>query len=131
MAEYPGNILQSPGFNQLGYTVDDEVLYSMVGYTQKGITLATGQGILPLGTVMGRVTASKLWKVYNNGASDGTEVARGILRNTVDTGSSTSPLQANIVVQGLLKNSKISGADAASLVDLGATQDTVLDLFRI
>jgi hypothetical protein len=129
--EFPGNVIPAPGYTKGNYSTDDELMYSMQGYTQKGVTLAAGQGIVPLGTVMGRVTSTKKWKVYNNAASDGTEVARGILRNTVDTGTSSSgtEYQANIVIMGIVKNSKVSGADSAALVDLGARQDTVLDLF--
>ncbi len=128
--EYPGNVIPAPKYSKGNYSLDDELMYSMVGYTQKGVTLAAGQGILPLGTVMGRVTSTKLWKVYNNAASDGTEVARGILRQTVDTGTSGSDkLQGNIVIAGIVKNSKVSGADSAALTDLNARTDTVLDTF--
>jgi hypothetical protein len=129
--EYPGNVIPAPKYSKGNYSLDDELMYSMVGYTQKGVTLAPGQGILPLGTVMGRVTSTKLWKVYNNSASDGTEVARGILRQTVDTGTSTGAdkLQGNIVIAGIVKNSKVSGADSAALTDLNARTDTVLDTF--
>lgn len=129
--EYPGNVIPAPGYTKGNYSTDDELMYSMNGYTQKGVTFAAGQGIIPLGAVMGRVTATKLWKVYNNAASDGTEVARGINRTTVDTGTDAAgdKFQGNIVVMGIVKNSKVSGADAAALVDLGARQDTVLDMF--
>lgn len=132
--EYPGNVIPQPGFYVGGSTVDDEIMFSMEGYTQKGITLAPNQGIILAGTLMGRVTASKLWKPYNNSNSDGTEVARGVLRQSVNTAAYAQDAvvgyQGNIVVQGLVKNSKISGSDASALTDLGATQDTVLDIFR-
>jgi len=129
--EFPGNVIPAPGYRKGNQSLDDELLYSTAGYTQKGVTLAPGQGILPLGCVLGRVTSTKLWKVYNNSNSDGTEVARGLLRNTVDTGTDTSAasFQGNIVIQGIAKNSKVSGADSAALVDLNARQDTVLDTF--
>lgn len=35
--------------------------------------------VLRQGLVMGRVTATGKWRPFNNGASDGTEIARGIL----------------------------------------------------
>lgn len=125
-----GDILYAPHYAETSYTTDDELLYSTARFTQKGCTLAVGQGILPVGTVMGRVTATKLWKVYNNALSDGTEVARGVLRKRVNTGvTGDVPKQANIVISGILKSTKVSGADAAALVDLAARIDSVLGIF--
>lgn len=134
-----GNVMVSPDIQlvpafgagwQDGFTKDDELLYSAVGYTQKGVTLAPGQGILPLGTVLARNSSTKLWVVYNNG-DPGADVARGILRKSVDTGTDAGGkrLQANIVIRGILKNSKISGADAGAITDLAARVDTVLGTF--
>jgi hypothetical protein len=40
---------------------------------------------LTKGTVLGRITASNLWKAYNNGNADGSEVARAILQYDVVT----------------------------------------------
>ncbi len=131
MADQFGNAVPAPGFTQKDAVTDQELLYSTAGYTQKGVTLAGGQGVLYAGTVLGRVTATKKWGKYNNSAGDGTEVARGILRKTVDTGTggTAQDMQANIVIRGILKNSMVSGADANALTDLGARQDTVLGTF--
>ena len=129
--EYPGNVIPSPGMWKGGQSVDDELLYSTVGFTQKGVTLKAGQGVLTLGTVLGRVTATKKYVAYSNAATDGSEVARGVLRTSVVTGTDAQgkEFQGNIVIQGILKNAKIVGADAAALTDLNARQDTVLDTF--
>jgi hypothetical protein len=132
--DYVGNALVSPGYYQANsgnFTTDQELLSSMSGYTQRGITLAAGQGILPLGTVMGRVTATKLWQPYDSTASDGTETPRGVLRNKVDTGTdaTAATIQANIVIAGILKNSLLSGADTTAVLSLNARQDDVLDTF--
>lgn len=117
-----------PGFTSPTDTyVDQELLYSTAGYTQKGVTIAGGQGILPIGTVLGRKTSDKKYYVYNNALSTGVEVARGVLRRPVDT--SKGDQLGNIVIQGILKNNLVSGADAAALVDLNARQDTVLNTF--
>lgn len=117
-----------PGFTSPTDTfVDPELLYSTAGYTQKGVTVAGGQGILPIGTVLGRKTSDKKYYVYNNGASNGVEVARGVLRRPIDTRNGDQ--LANIVIQGILKNDLVSGADAAALVDLNARVDTVLNTF--
>lgn len=135
MPEQVGNVTPAPAGSFAtypdDYTTDDEILYSYARFTQKGVTLAPGQGILPAGTVLGRVTATKLWKVYNNSNSDGTEVARGVLRRAVDTGadSTAAKIQGNIVISGILKNDKVSGADANAITDLNAREDTVLGTF--
>ncbi len=44
------------------------------------VVVQTGAAILS-GTVLGKVTASGKYKPYANGASDGTEVAAGVLYN--------------------------------------------------
>lgn len=118
-----------PGYTSPTATyTDPEILYSTAAFTQKGVTLGTGQGILPAGTILGRKTADKKYYVYNNSASDGTQTAVGVLRKDADTRA--SDVQANIVIQGILKNNMISGADSAALVDLGATVSTTLNTFK-
>jgi len=123
--------LPVPGYSQGPDYTDTEILYSYAGFTQKGVTLAGGQGILPAGTVLGRKTSDKKYYVYNNGASTGVEVARGVLRRAVDTGSAGAADQlANIVIAGILKLSAVSGADSAALTDLGAVTDSVRGTFK-
>lgn len=121
-----------PGYTApTGTFVDPELLYSTAGFTQKGVTVAGGQGILPIGTVLGRKTSDKLYYQYNNSLSDGRETARGVLRRAVNTGPAGSPPQlANLVIAGILKLTYVSGADAAALVELGAVTDTVLGTFK-
>lgn len=110
---------------------DPELLYSTAGFTQKGVTLAGGQGILPIGTLLARRTADKKYVAYNNAGTGGAETARGVLRTGVDTGAAGSPdVQANIVIQGILKNSLVSGADAGALTDLGAIVDAARNTFK-
>lgn len=128
---YVGNILLSPGYQKNGAAFDDELLASTGGgFTQRGVTLAGGQGILPLGCILGQVTATKKWKVYVQGNSDGTQVPRGVLRNQVDTNAnSNSDVQGNIVIAGILVNDRVSGADANALTVLKARQDTIFNTF--
>lgn len=118
-----------PGFTSPTSTfTDPEILYSTVGFTQKGVTIAAGQGILPAGTVLARKTSDKKYYVYNNAGSGGLDVARGVLRRAVDTAGGDQ--LSNIVVAGILKNSLVSGADSGALTDLGATVDSVRDTFK-
>lgn len=126
--------LPVPGFvNPTADYVDPEILYSTAAFTQKGVTIASGQGVLAAGTLLGQKTSDKKYYAYNNANSDGTQTARGVLRRPVDTGVTVSVANdqvSNIVIQGILKNSMVVGADAAALTDLGATVDTVRGTFK-
>lgn len=111
---------------------DPELLKSSVAgsYTKRGVTLAGGQGILPIGTVLGQKSSDKKYYVYNNGSSDGTQTAKCVLTQTKDTTvNSSADQQANVYTRGVLKNSLVSGADSAAIVDLKARTDTVTDEF--
>ncbi len=110
VTEYPGNAIPAPGLATGGQVVDDELLYSAHNYIQKGVTLEPGQGVLLLGTILARKTTTKRYVKYASGGSDGANVALGILRKTVDTGTETlvqNPQAqvwlANILYSGLLK----------------------------
>jgi hypothetical protein len=100
-----------------------ELLLSMAGYSQRGVTLAGGQGVLPTGCVLAQQTANGKYYAYSAAASDGTQTALGILRDGRDTGGSSSPAgksstdcQANLVYRGILNANLISGTDTTSLV---------------
>lgn len=131
MVDQTGNVLAAPGWYQGDESTDVEILYSTAGFTQKGGTLKPGQGIIPAGCIVAYETASKKWVVYNNSGSGGAEVARGVLRKAVDTGTSSTAkgVLGNIVIAGILKNSLLSGSDSGAITDLGARVDTVLGTF--
>lgn len=123
--------LPVPGFTSpTADFTDPEILYSTVGFTQKGVTIAAGQGVLAAGTLLGQKTADKKYYAYNNASSDGTQTARGVLRRAVDTTGAGNDQLGNIVIAGILKNSLIVGADSAALTDLGATVDVVRGTFK-
>ncbi len=115
----------------VSYT-DPEILYSYARFTQKGVTIAGGQGVLPAGQVIAKRTSDKKWVKYNNAGSGGAEIARGVLRRAVDTGTGGGqPDQlGNIVISGILKLNMLVGNDAAAQTDLGATIDTDLGTFK-
>jgi hypothetical protein len=132
--EYVGNIIPSPGFWKGNDSYDPELLYSANRFTQKGVTLAAGQGILPLGTVLAQRTTDKKWVKYDNGGSDGAGTARGFLRRGVDTGSDVNGMeyQGNIVISGILKLPIITAAgnlDSAAIADLNGRSDDSFDTF--
>ena len=54
-----------------------------VRYSREQITVAAGQD-LPIGTVVGRVTATAHFKAFDPAASDGSEQAVGILLGPID-----------------------------------------------
>jgi Bacteriophage lambda head decoration protein D len=63
-----------------------ELLLSYAGFTQRGVTLAAGQGVLPTGCVIARHTASGKYFAYNSAATDGRAIPSGVLRDARDTG---------------------------------------------
>jgi hypothetical protein len=52
-------------------------------YSRDRVTIASGQ-TLALGTVVGVVTATSKFKALDPAATDGTEIARGVIANDVD-----------------------------------------------
>jgi len=126
--EYTGNAIPAPGFSQGTNTVDEELLFSTVGYTQKGVTLKSGQGVLRLGTFIKQDSATK--KYVKTTASD----AEGVLRMTVDTGSSADDQSwlGNIVVTGLLKLSHVKTANSGTITGggLGGTVNEPQGFFK-
>lgn len=69
--EYPGNILVTPSFTKGNQSVDDELLYSTAGFSQKGVTLKAGQGVLLLGTALAQKTGDKKWYKYDDSGAAG------------------------------------------------------------
>ena len=65
-----GNVVQAPGFSVTAATTDDEILASTAGFTQLGVTLKAAKGVLAAGTVLARVTSSKLYVPYVTASSE-------------------------------------------------------------
>lgn len=128
--EYTGNAIPAPGFRSGGGVIDDELLFSTQGYTQKGVTLKAGQGVLLLGTALKQDATSKRY-VRATAAEDAT----GFLRQSVDTGSDPAgqEWQGNIVTMGMLKLAKVSAANSGINVSgglLGSRVDAVQGYFK-
>lgn len=126
--EYYGNSIPAPGYARGQHTVDEELLFSTAGYTQKGVTLKPGQGVLLLGTLLKQDAATKQYVK----ATDNT--ATGVLRSTTDTGTDPDGQvwMANIVLMGLLKLSKMQAANSGVTLTnvLGARVDEVQGFFK-
>lgn len=67
-----------------------ELLLSYAGFTQRGVTLAAGQGVLPTGCIIARHIASGKYFAYNAAATDGRAIPAGVLRDGRDTGGGGS-----------------------------------------
>ncbi len=128
MAEYPGNAIPAPGYAKGSVTVDDELLFSTVGYTQKGVTLKPGQGVLLLGTLIKQDASTKQYVKAND------NTAEGLLRQTVDTGSDANGQvwQANIVLMGIAKLAKVKSANSGVTLTnvLSARVNEVIGTFK-
>lgn len=79
------------------------------------------------GLVMGIITATKLWKQYDDAAVDGSQVAAGILLDPIrmvdahgTTLSGSNHPHAPVVIRGRIRVSELYGYDAAAGADLRA-----------
>jgi len=121
--------IPSPGYSAPTHSyAPTEILYSTAGFTQKGVTLAANQGILPAGTVLAQNSVTKRYVVYVNAGSNGTGTPVGILRRAADT--RTGEQQANIVIQGILKLALVSGADSNAITVLNAATNAAMGTFK-
>lgn len=112
MAEQIEN-LPVPGYTQGEVVPQDDVLYSTHRFTQKGVTVKAGEGVLPAGTVLARQTSTKKYVKYASGGSDGANVAVGILRKAIDV--TDEDKFGNIVISGILKRTVVSSANTGGI----------------
>lgn len=126
--EYTGNAIPAPGYRTGGGVIDDELMFDMNGYSQRGVTLKPGQGVLLLGTLIKQDPTSKQYV-----KTTGTD-AQGVLRQSIDTGTDPNGQvwQGNIVTMGQLKLSKMQAANSGVTLTsvLGARVDTVQGYFK-
>lgn len=86
-------------------------------------------GYLPSGTVLGKITASGLYGPYDNAASDGREVAAGILFGSL-------PLKGRVKVggaviqHGFVTQSKLPFQSGTGSIDTAGKADLSLVKFR-
>ena len=85
--------------------------------SREQVTIAASAGAMVPGRVVGKITASGKYAEYNNAASDGTEVAAGVLYATVK--DSTADQKAVIIArQAEVIESELTGLDANGKADL-------------
>lgn len=122
-----------PGYGTTLQNDPTAILASGHGYMVINVTAKTGEGVLEKGTLLGIETATGKYVPYDDAAVDGSEVAVAILADKIDT-TDTDQLVA-AYVRGQFVLSKLTGYDAAALVDLngrrigpvgGVATDTIL-----
>lgn len=87
--------------------------------SREEVVIAAAAAAMPAGQVLGKITASGKYTVYNNGAADGTEVARAILyAPAVD--SAADQKAAVIMRDAEVDESLLTGLDATGKTDLEA-----------
>lgn len=87
--------------------------------SREKVTIAAAAPAMVAGTVVGKITASGKWTIYNNGASDGTEAAAGIL--CYDVADSASDQEAVIIERlAAVKSAKLNwGANDSTGITAG------------
>lgn len=87
--------------------------------SREQVTIAAAAGALAAGTVLGKITASGKYAAYNNGASDGTQVAAGVLYAAAPD-LATDQKAVAIVRMAEVLGAELTGNDAAGTADLAA-----------
>ena len=110
MANNEANVLRVPGVSgPTTPTNAPEILGSYAKFTQKGLTIKSGAGVLKAGTLL------KLSGTANKytGATATSDTIVGVLRKEVDATSEDK--LGNYVVSGLVKTSELRFADGTVL----------------
>lgn len=112
------NLVVGSGYPQLPFFINDHGLDSLFS-----ITVASGVGVLVGGTVLGKLntgTHAGKYAAYVDGNSNGTQVARGILLNRID--STSGDALASMLIHGVVRSGSLIGWDAAASADLPMIQ---------
>ena len=122
-----------PGYGTTVTNSPTAILASSHGYVVINVTVKAGEGEIEKGTLLGIETATEKYVKYDDGAADGSEVAKAIIADKVDATSKDQLVAAYI--RGAFVVSKLTGYDAAGLADLngrligkvgGGTNDILL-----
>ena len=87
--------------------------------SREQVTIAAAAPAMAAGTVVGKITASGKYVPYNNSATDGSEVAAGILYHAV-ADKSTDQKATIIARNAEVMGSALTGLDAPGRADLAA-----------
>lgn len=98
-------------------------------FSQKKVTIAGGQGVLKPGTVLGVNESDFKYYVLDPAANDGTQTARAILREEVDT--SAGDVQAVVYLAGVYAEDDIVFADVPVVGENVETGDGTATTFTL
>lgn len=84
------------------------------------VTVASGEGVLTRGTVLGCISATGKYAAFDSGASDGSENPVAILTRDID--ATSSDVKATAYVHGEFAKSSITGlvGDGSTIAELQA-----------
>lgn len=84
-----------------------------------GITLKGGNGVLSRGSVIGIITASGLGVIADKAATDGSQLAVGVLCDDIDTGiaGTTANSIGSIYISGVLNEDALIFAEGTAFAD--------------
>lgn len=91
-----GYTIRTQTFNE-PVALSDVVKFYESDYSTEEVTIVSGAGVLEIGTVLGRITASGNWNACNVDATDGSQAAAGILAERIDATSGAR--QAIVIVR--------------------------------
>lgn len=108
------------GFNEeTSYTTTNILVSSHGSDVRRAITIASGIGALPKGEVLGQYASgvnSGTYGSYDNEATDGRGVARGILTDSID--ATASGVLATMYTHGIFYEEMCTNLDATAKSDL-------------
>lgn len=109
---------------------DKKFVYTMDGLLTMNITLigleTDNNKVIKAGTILGRITNSGYYNIYDNTASDGREVPVGVLLHDV-TISDGELIPAEMVIQGALIKELLIGYDETVKSTLAVSEIPVDD----
>lgn len=97
----------------------EHAMFKRVGITlDASLVAADGDGnkILAAGTVIGKVTATGKYGAYNNAATDGREVAVGLITESVNL--KDGDVITHLLLHGSVLEARCTGVDANAKTDL-------------
>lgn len=87
--------------------------------SREEVTIAAAASAMVAGTVLGKITASGKYVAYDNAASDGSEVAVGVLYAGVQ--DSAADQKATVIARDAeVAEIRLTGIDSAGKADLAA-----------
>lgn len=75
--------------------------------TRKDVTVASGAGLLAVGAVLGKITASGKYTISNASKTDGSQTPAGILLANIDA-TSTDTIAPVLIYDGVVRGNKLA-----------------------